>query len=134
MSETVRDEGFDDWLDAVERGEPYYLKCTEGHSFLPPRRVCPDCGSTSVESAPLPATGDVETFTVTSVATPAFEDDTPYAVAIADFGPVRLTGQLVEIDVDDVENGMTVEPDVVTSETTGERVLSFRPCHASWCC
>ncbi|MFC4248093.1 Zn-ribbon domain-containing OB-fold protein [Natribaculum luteum] len=130
----VRDDGFDDWLDAIENGEPYYLTCSEEHGFLPPRHVCPACGSADVEPAPLPATGTLETFTVTSVSTPTFEDDAPYVVAIADFGPVRFTGLVVERDADDVEIGMTVEPDVVSSETTGERVLAFRWCSTSWCC
>ena len=127
MSEEVRDAGYDDWLDAVSEGEAYYLECPEGHGSLPPRRVCPDCGATDLEETPLSETGEIETFSITYISTPAFEDDAPYAIAVANFGPVRVTGQLTGIDVEDVENGLTVELEVVTSETTGERVLAFRP-------
>ncbi|ELY47988.1 MULTISPECIES: Zn-ribbon domain-containing OB-fold protein [Natronorubrum] len=123
----VQDAGFDDWLDAAEEGAAYYLESPEGHGSLPPRRVCPDCGSTDLEKVPLPETGVVETFTITHVPTPAFEDDAPYATAIADFGPVSLTGQLVGIDLEAIETGLEVELEITVSETTGERVIGFSP-------
>ncbi|ELY43033.1 Zn-ribbon domain-containing OB-fold protein [Natronorubrum tibetense] len=123
----TRDAGFDEWLDAAEAGEAYYLECTNGHGSLPPRRVCPDCGSTDLAETPLPESGEVATFTVTHVPTPAFEEDAPYATAVVDFGPVRITGQIVGIDLDAIENGLEVEPEITVSETTGERVLSFSP-------
>ena len=127
MSDDVRDAGYDDWLDAVEEGQAYYLECPEGHGSLPPRRVCPDCGATDLEETPLPETGEIETFSITYIPTPAFEDDAPYAIAVANFGSVRVTGQVIGTDVEDVENGQTVELEVVASETTGERVVGFRP-------
>ena len=123
----VGDAGFDEWLDALERDDPYYLECPAGHGSLPPRRVCPDCGDPILEQRPLPDVGEIKTFTVTHVPTPSFEEDAPYAAAIADFGPVRLTGQVVGVDVENVENGLTVQPDVHVSETSGERLIAFRP-------
>ncbi|SFB75082.1 hypothetical protein SAMN05444422_101718 [Halobiforma haloterrestris] len=125
--EEVQDAGFDDWLDAAEDGEAYYLECPEGHGSLPPRRVCPDCGATDLDERELPDTGEIETFTVTHVPTPAFEDDAPYATAIANFGPVRVTGQVVGIDLETIENGLEVTIDVAVSETTDERVVAFEP-------
>jgi len=128
MSENkTRDAGFDEWLDAAEEGEAYYLECANGHGSLPPRRVCPDCGATDLETVDLPDSGTIETFTVTHVPTPAFEEDAPYATAVADFGPVRITGQVVGADLETVENGLEVEIEVTVSETTGERVLGFSP-------
>ncbi|GAB7018413.1 Zn-ribbon domain-containing OB-fold protein [Halostagnicola bangensis] len=126
MSE-ARDAGFDDWLDAAEEDQAYYLECSEGHGSLPPRRVCPECGSTELEQPPLPGTGTIETFTVTHVPTPSFEEDAPYATAIANFGPVRLTGQVDGINLEKVENGLEVDIAVAVSETTGDRVLTFEP-------
>ncbi|ELY44406.1 Zn-ribbon domain-containing OB-fold protein [Natronorubrum sulfidifaciens] len=123
----VQDAGFDDWLDAAEEGDAYYLECANGHGSLPPRRVCPDCGSTDLEEVPLPETGVIETFTVTHVPTPAFEEDAPYATAVADFGPVALTGQVVGIDLDAIETGLEVELEITVSETTGERVIGLSP-------
>ncbi|WP_436347549.1 Zn-ribbon domain-containing OB-fold protein [Natronorubrum sp. FCH18a] len=123
----TRDAGFDEWIDAAEDGEAYYLECANGHGSLPPRRVCPDCGNTDLEEVDLPESGEVATFTVTHVPTPAFEEDAPYATAVVDFGPVRITGQIVGIDLEAIENGLEVEPEITVSETTGERVLSFSP-------
>ncbi len=130
MTETeseTRDAGFDEWLDAAEEDDAYFLECPEGHGSLPPRRVCPDCGVTDLEEVPLPDTGEIRTFTVTHVPTPAFEEDAPYATAVASFGSVRITGQIVGIDLERVETGLEVEIEVTVSETTGERVLSFTP-------
>ncbi|RQG93410.1 Zn-ribbon domain-containing OB-fold protein [Natrarchaeobius chitinivorans] len=123
----VQNAGYDGWLDAAESGEAYYLECPNGHGSLPPRRVCPDCGATDLERVGLPETGEVETYTVTHVPTPAFEDDAPYATAIADFGPVRITGQIVGIDPETVESGLEVELEVAVSQTTDDRILGFTP-------
>ncbi|ELY90090.1 Zn-ribbon domain-containing OB-fold protein [Natrinema altunense] len=126
-SDPVADAGFDEWLAAAAEGDAYYLECANGHGSLPPRRVCPDCGSTDIAEVELPETGEIRTVTVTHVPTPAFEDDAPYATAVVDFGPVRLTGQVVGIDVEDVETGLTVALEITTAETTGDRVIGLRP-------
>ena len=123
----ARDDGFDEWLDALESGDAFYLECANGHGELPPRRVCPECGSTDLREKSLPVSGEIETFTVTHVPTPSFAEDAPYATAIANFGPVRITGQVVDLDVEAVETGLPVEPIVHVSETTGERLIGFRP-------
>ena len=126
MSDDVTDAGFDEWIDALEADEAYYLACPDGHGSLPPRRICPTCGSTDLTTTELPTTGTVETVTITHVPTPAFADDAPYATAIADFGPVRLTGAVIDVDPDDVGVGTTVEVTVSTTETGGESVVCFR--------
>jgi len=89
--------------------------------------VCPHCGSLALEETTLPESGEVETFTITHVATPNFSDDTPYAVSIARFGNVRVTGQMRGVAVEDVAVGATVEIDVSETETTGDDVVVFRP-------
>lgn len=123
MSEDVRNEGFDDWLDAVAAGDPYYLRCPNGHGSLPPRRVCPHCGSPDLVEESLPKRGEVETYTETYVAAPSFTDDAPYTVAIADFGPVQITGHLRDLGT--VEVGSVVGIDVSRRETTDDRILIF---------
>jgi uncharacterized OB-fold protein len=119
------DAGYDEWLDAVTDGEGYYLLCENDHGSLPPRRVCPHCGSLDIEETPLPERGEVETFTVTHVATPNFTEDTPYAVAIARFDDVAVTGQVRGVDVEDVAVGMQVTIDVDETATTGEDLVVF---------
>jgi len=122
----ARDDGYDDFLDAVEAGEPYFLEGSE-QGWLPPRVVDPVTGEADLEEAPLPETGEVLTHTTTFVAGPSFVDDAPYVVAIAEFGTVRITGQLRGVDPDDVEIGMAVELGVDHTETTGDRVIVFHP-------
>lgn len=124
---SARNEGFDDFLDAVEEGEPYYLKGPEGDGWLPPRRVDPATGSQELTEEPLPDTGEVLTFTQTHVAGPDFADDAPYVVAIVEFGPVRISGQMRNVDPSDVEIGQEVSIGVDHTETEEERLVVFEP-------
>ncbi|MFC5970376.1 Zn-ribbon domain-containing OB-fold protein [Halomarina salina] len=125
-AEAPREDGYDDLLDAIEDGSGYYLSCPNGHGSLPPRRVCPHCGSQDLDQKPLPESGTVETFTVVRVATPQFADDAPYVTAVVDFGEVRLTG-IVDAPIDSVSVGMTVGVGVGHSKPTGDRMLTLDP-------
>ena len=127
MSDKARDGQYDDLIDAIEVGEGYYLECANGHGWLPPRRVCPDCRSRDLTETPLPESGEVATYTTVAVATPQFSADTPYVTAIVDYGPVRVTGLLRGVDPDDIEVGMPVGIEVGERETTGDRAIVFRP-------
>jgi hypothetical protein len=127
MTREFRDNGYDDWFDAVEEGEPYYLESPSGNGWLPPREIDPETGERELEEVELPDAGEIESFTRIEVATPQFADDAPFVVAVASFGPVRMTGQLRDVDEDDVEIGMPVEIGVERTETRDERVLVFRP-------
>lgn len=123
----VPDAGYDDFLDAVEDDQPFYLESPSGNGWLPPRSIDPETGETELVERPLPSEGELLTQTTINVATPRFEADAPYVLAIAAFGPVSLTGQVRDVDPGDVEIGQTVELDVDRTETTGERVIVFRP-------
>ena len=127
MSNNARDAGYDDLLDAIEREEGYYLESPSGRGWLPPRTIDPETGERSLEPTPLPEAGEIETVTVTQIPIPDFGDDAPYAVAIASFGPVRLTGQVRGIDPEDVEIDMAVGVGVDRTKTTGDRLLVFDP-------
>ncbi|SFR68926.1 hypothetical protein SAMN04487947_3525 [Halogeometricum rufum] len=115
------------WLDAVASGDGFSLVCPEGHGWLPPRRVCKTCGSTTLERMPLPASGTVETYTEITVPAPRFSHEDAVAVAIADFGTVRVTGRLRGVEYDDVERGTAVEPGVERSGQEDERIVVLRP-------
>jgi hypothetical protein len=118
---------YDEWLDAIETGEGFYLESPEGHGSLPPRRVCPHSGSTDLTHEPLAETGTVETYTVVHVGATAFDDDTPYISAVVDFGPVELTGVVRGVDLEAVAVGDEVSVTVETRETTDDRLVVFRP-------
>jgi len=126
MSDTARNGEYDDFLDALEAGEGYYLECSNGHGLLPPRQVCPHCGDRELTEQPLPETGEIVTHTTVAVPTPQFDDDAPYVTAIVSFGAVRLTGILADVDPEDVEIGQSVSVGVESNATTGERTITFR--------
>ncbi|ERH08425.1 MAG: putative nucleic-acid-binding protein containing a Zn-ribbon [halophilic archaeon J07HX64] len=123
----TRDVGFDDFLDAVEAGDPQYLVDNDGRTHLPPMPYDPATGEKGLTERPVPEPGEILTHTTTQIATPQFEDDTPYVTAVASFGPVDITGQLRDISPENVEIGQAVTLGVERSETRDERVLVFYP-------
>ncbi|MFC6964435.1 Zn-ribbon domain-containing OB-fold protein [Halocatena marina] len=112
------------FLDAIADGEGYYLADDDGNGYVPPRAVDPIGGTRNLTQEPLPETGEIESYTVVHVPPSEFEADAPYALAIVDMGRVRLTGQVCDCDLDDVDIGLTVSPAVVTTNNE-ERVLTF---------
>jgi len=125
----ITDADYDEWLDALAAGEGHALVCPDGHGSLPPRRICPECGSTALSREPLAETGRVETFSVVHVPSPRFADDAPYVTAVVDLGPVRATGVLRGVDPegDAVEVGLSVGAGVEERATDGEPLVVFRP-------
>ncbi|QZP37293.1 Zn-ribbon domain-containing OB-fold protein [Halobaculum magnesiiphilum] len=120
------DTGYDEWADALAEGG-YYIECANGHGNLPPRRVCPDCGSTDLSEEPLPDVGAVATFSEVHVAPSGFGEEPPYVTAVVDFGPVRVTGIVRELSADEIEIGTAVRPDVEHNDATDKRLVVFRP-------
>lgn len=124
---SARDGGYDDWLDAIAEDEAYYLACENGHGWLPPRSVCPDCGSRDLSEESLPDAGEIATHTTVFVATPQFEEDAPYVTAVVDFGSVSVTGMVRDVELEDVAVGDVVGIDVGERATTDDRAVVFRP-------
>ena len=120
-----------EWLDALADGAGFALVCPDGHGSLPPRRVCPECGAADLSREPLDETGEIETYSVVHVPSPRFAEDAPYATAVVDFGPTRLTGIVRDGGANDeapaVEIGDAVAVDVGERATDGERLVVFRP-------
>ncbi|GAA0721350.1 putative OB-fold protein [Halorubrum trapanicum] len=126
------DREYAEWLDALAGGDGFALVCPDGHGSLPPRRVCPECGSAELSREPLREAGTVETYSVVHVPSPRFADDAPYATAVVDFGPTRLTGIVRDGDhgrdaTPEVEIGDRVAVGVGERVTDGERLVVFRP-------
>ena len=121
-------EWFDSFTDAIESDEQQSLACeTCGHGTLPPRQICPACGSTELTRESLSERGEVLSFTEISVTTPKFHGETPYAVALVELDEeITLTGQLRNATVEDVAIGDEV---VLGTEPRdeGTAVLTFRP-------
>lgn len=98
MSDTR--SSFASFLDAIEAGNPFHLTCPNGHGLLPPKRLCPECQDQSLSRERLSETGDIVTYTTVLVPAPRFSDDSSYVTAIADFGPISITGHLLLEDTD----------------------------------
>ena len=76
-----------------------------------PRPTCTTCASTTLDWEPASGAATLHTFTVARRAThPAFDGTEPYVIAIVELaeGP-RVTGNVVDCDVDDVRVGMPLE-------------------------
>lgn len=99
---------FIDFAERIDDGDPVYLACEECEQVaLPPRVICPNCGTETLEERSLSETATVTATTRISSSVPEFADETPYTVVIATFDEgVRLTGQLR--DADEVDAGEPV--------------------------
>jgi uncharacterized OB-fold protein len=101
--------------------------CGNAQSY--PRATCTTCGSTDLSWEPASGTATLHTFTVARRSThPAFDGMEPYVVAIVELaeGP-RVTGNVVECDLDDVRIGMPLELVWDAPGDDGIRLPLWRP-------
>jgi uncharacterized OB-fold protein len=96
------------------RQQRYSLRaevCNEcGNTIFPPRDVCPYCAEQKQSWTNLSGRGEVYSYTTMYSAPAAFEEYTPYTVALIKLaeGPL-ITAQLTDVDADEVSIGMPVE-------------------------
>ncbi len=100
--------------DATAEQRFLIQRCTScGHAQHYPRPTCTACGAgaPALDWEPASGAATLHTFTVARRAThPAFDGDEPLVVAIIELaeGP-RVTGNVIDCDVDDVRIGMPLE-------------------------
>jgi hypothetical protein len=123
---------FDSFTDAIVAGDQTYLACDDcGHAALPPRRLCPECGSSSLTREPLSDRGEILSFTEISVTIPKFQGETPYTAVLVSFDEgVTLTGQLRGVSADDVAIGDEVVLETATHDD-GMPLITFRSAEES---
>ena len=99
------------WREIPQRYRLEAGKCAGcGQVCFPPRLICPRCGAREFQKTKLAGTGKLVTHTIIRVAPQQFEDQTPYAVGIAELDDgVRLTAQVVDCDFADLKVGMRVK-------------------------
>lgn len=103
------------WRETPRRYNLGGSKCSNcGTVYFPPRVVCPQCTHhrQSIEKMvpfQLSGEGEVFSFTVVHEAAEGFEMQVPYVLALVQTreGPV-LTGQIVDIEPDEVRIGLRV--------------------------
>jgi uncharacterized OB-fold protein len=99
------------WREIPQRYRLEANKCKKcGFVSFPPRLICPQCRNREFEEAKLADKGKVLTFTVIRVPPRQFVDQAPYAVGIVELDDgVKLTGQIVDCDFEDLKIGQRVK-------------------------
>ncbi len=97
---------------ATANGELRLCRCTNcGHWHHPPLEHCRRCAAPTAFE-PVTGTGTIYTFIVQrQPAVVGYFDQVPYAVAIVELDQqpgLRLTGRVVDVDIDEVRIGMRV--------------------------
>jgi uncharacterized protein len=72
------------------------VECAHCRSMgFPPLYVCRKCGETELKSAQISGEGTIYTYTTIRVAPEAFQDQTPYDIAIVELRPdLRVTARI----------------------------------------
>jgi uncharacterized OB-fold protein len=112
----------DKFVDLLGEGKVAATKCKScGEKYFPPRADCSNCLSSDMEWFEIPGPGKLMSFSTLIYAPSGFEDDLPYAIALADFGDVKVFGRMSkDLKEEDLKIGMDVE--VVPVKLRGERV------------
>jgi uncharacterized OB-fold protein len=99
------------WREIPQRYRLEANKCKKcGYISFPPRLICPQCQNREFEETKLADKGKVLTFTVIRVPPQQFVDQAPYAVGIVELDDgVKLTGQIVDCDFEDLKIGKRVK-------------------------
>ncbi len=105
-----------DFVTYLERGRVMATRCRGcGTEHFPPKMDCPRCLSGDVAWFEVTGTGRLATYAVVNYGPTGFEGDTPYTLAVADFGGLRLFGRLSrEVGEGDIRVGMELKVAPVT--------------------
>jgi uncharacterized OB-fold protein len=112
----------DKFVDLLDEGKVAGTKCKScGKMYFPPRADCSNCLSSDMEWFEISGPGKLISFSTLMYAPTGFEDDLPYAIALADFGDVKVFGRMSkDLEEADMEIGMDVQ--VVPVKLQGEKV------------
>lgn len=102
------------WREIRQRYKGIGVRCGSCEKvYFPPREICPDCRRNSLgdmKEFEISGKGKVLTFTEVHEPMPDFTMLTPYIMAIVEMDEgVKMTGQLVDVEIEDVKPGMKVE-------------------------
>ncbi|MBZ9570468.1 Zn-ribbon domain-containing OB-fold protein [Methanobrevibacter sp. TMH8] len=107
MSDIIRS-----WRHIQQRYNLIGSKCTNCDGvYFPPRVICPKCRRKgNIENIQFSGKGKIHSFSIVETPTDDFKTIAPYAVAIIELEEgAKLTSQLVECDLDEIEIGDPVE-------------------------
>lgn len=101
------------WRKIEKRYNLVGTKCSNcGQAFFPPRNICPNCRREGeIFDYSLNQTGELVTYTIIRSADKGHDRETPFILGIVELEEgTRLTSQVVDCDLDEVEIGMVLEP------------------------
>jgi len=77
--------------------------------LVPPRTLCPKCGSTGMRWEELKGIGKLLTYSVVHVAAPAFQSSVPYAVGIVELTEGAKLPGMIRADLKDLRIGLNLK-------------------------
>ena len=111
-----------DFVTYLEQGRMMATRCKKCQaSYFPPRMDCPSCLTSDMEWFEIKENGKLATYTVVNYGPTGFEDDTPYILAIGDFGGNRILGRLSR-DIKEGDIKLDMELKVVPIKLPDDRV------------
>ena len=116
--------------EGLRAGEVRLQRCRDCERWIfYPRSNCPGCLSQALEWSSVSGRGVLHTFTISRIPTAAFfADEVPQKLAVIELDEgVRLTSTLVDVDEDEIEIGMRVEPVFEPTEGGEGVLLRYRP-------
>ena len=111
------------WREVPQRYRLEANTCKScGIKFFPPRQICPECGNKNLEPDKLAEKGKILTYTIIRVPPHQFVDQAPFAVGIVALEDgVKLTGQIVDCDFEDLKIGKEVKIEFRKISQEGEK-------------
>ena len=114
------------WWDGIRRHELLLQQCAQCQTFRhPPQGTCPKCYSERVEWVRVSGRGTVYTYIVVyHPVVPQWQESAPYNVAqvAPEEAPhIRIYGNVINIDDEDIRVGMPVE--IVFDDVTPENTI-----------
>lgn len=107
MSDIIRT-----WRHIPQRYNLIGTKCTTcGKVYFPPRVICPECRRNGkLENIQFKGTGKIHSFSIVRTPIDDFKTIAPYPVAIIELDEgAKVTSQIVDADIDNIEIGDPVE-------------------------
>ncbi len=110
------------WREIPQRYRLEAKKCKNcGTTLFPPRLICPVCRNRTFDDTRLADKGKVISYTIIRVPPHQYVDQSPYAVGIVKLDDgVKLTGQIVDCDFEDLKTGKRVKVEFRKIYTEGE--------------
>lgn len=99
------------FMEYLEQGKVAGNACSKcGAKFFPPRADCPTCiDQTEMEWFEVAGTGELMTYSLLQYAPVGFQEEVPYAIAVADYGDYKVFARIKELGDGDIPLGSRVK-------------------------